>query len=220
MGNYQTMQAANQNVHGVNLKLLYAAIRFNALMLGITGGILSAGIIYFATHASIGKWGEDSGNYLGLLAVFFPGYSVSGSGAWVGAFWGFVYAAAFFSLSYRLYGRVLGTRIADLLLSTQPSDNPVLKPSILRLHGVSLGTALGAMTALGLFFSTAWLVIRGTAGESVHAALLANYVPGYSVTVVGGILGAIQVFVVVFLACLVLAAVYNKIVGIRHKRTD
>lgn len=217
MGNYQTMQAANQNVHGINLKLLYAAIRFNALMLGITGGILTAGIMYFATIASLAKWGNDSGNYLGLLAIFFPGYSVSGTGAWIGAFWGFVYAAAFFSLSYRLYGRVLGTNIADLLLSTQPSDNPVLKPSILRLHGLSLGTAIGAMAALGLFASTTWLVIRGTAGESVHAALLSNYIPGYSVSVLGGLIGALQMFVVVFVACLILAAVYNKIVEIRHR---
>lgn len=216
MGNYQTMQAANQNVHGINLKLLYAAIRFNSLMLGITGGVLSAGIMYFATIASLAKWGDQSGNYLGLLAVFFPGYSVSAGGAWIGAFWGFVYAAVFFSLSYRLYGRVLGTRIADLLLSSQPSDNPVLKPSILRLHGMSLGTALGAMAALGLFCSTSWLVIRGTAHESVHAALLSNYIPGYSVSIVGGLIGALQMFVVVFVAALVLAAVYNKVVEMRH----
>jgi hypothetical protein len=211
------MQAANQNVHGINLKLLYAAIRFNALMLGITGGVISAGIMYFATIGSIAKWGEHSGNYLGLLAVFFPGYSVSPGGAWIGAFWGFVYAAVFFSLSYRLYGRVLGTKIADLLLSKQPSDNPVLKPTILRLHGVSLGTALGAMAALGLFCSTSWLVIRGTAHESVHAALLSNYIPGYSVSILGGFVGALQMFVVVFVAALLLAAVYNKIVDMRHR---
>lgn len=216
MGNYQTMQAANQNVHGINLKLLYAAIRFNSFMLGITGGILTAGIMYFATIASLAKWGDQSGNYLGLLAVFFPGYSVSSGGAWIGAFWGFVYASVFFSLSYRLYGRVLGTRIADLLLSTAPSDNPVLKPSILRLHGVSLGTALGAMAALGLFCSTSWLVLRGTANESVHAALLSNYIPGYSVSILGGLVGALQMFVVVFVGALVLAAVYNKVVEMRH----
>ncbi|MFK7730319.1 MAG: hypothetical protein AB8B48_01745 [Pseudomonadales bacterium] len=216
MGNYHTMQAANQNVHGINLKLLYAAIRFNSLMLGITGGVLSAGILYFATVASLAKWGDQSGNYLGLLAVFFPGYSVSPVGAWLGAFWGFVYASVFFSLSYRLYGRVLGTRIADLLLTSTPSDNPVLKPSILRLHGVSLGTALGAMAALGLFCSTSWLVLRGTAGESVHAALLSNYIPGYSVSFLGGLIGALQMFVVVFAGALVLAAVYNKVVEMRH----
>ena len=128
MGNYQQMQATNKNLNPINMKLLKAAIRFNALMLGLTGGTLAAVIVYFATHASIAKWGADSGNYMGLLAVFFPGYSVTGSGAWIGAFWAFVYVSVISSLSYRLYGRVLGTRIADILLSTQPSDNPVPAP--------------------------------------------------------------------------------------------
>lgn len=217
MGNYQNMHAANQNVHGVNLKLLNAAIRFNALMLGFTAGTLAAVVIYFATMLSLAKWGDQSGNYLGLLAIFFPGYSVTSGGAWVGAFWAFVYAGTFSALSYRLYGRVLGTRIADILLSTVPSENPVLKPSILRFHGVSLGVAIGIIAALCLFSSTMWLVVHGTADESVHAALFANYLPGYSVSIPGALLGAVELFLMVFLACLLLASVYNKIVEIRHK---
>lgn len=217
MGNYQNMQVANSNIDGVNLKLLHAAIRFNALMLGLTGGTIAAVIIYFGTHASMAKWGADSGNYLGLLAVFFPGYSVSSGGAWIGAFWAFVYAGMFSWLSYRLYGRVLGSRISELLLSAAPTDNPVLRPSIMRLHGVSLGLAIGATAGLGLFFSTTWLVVRGTAAESVHAALLANYIPGYSVSLLGGLVGGLGLFVFVFIGCQVLAAVYNKIVETRHK---
>ena len=73
------------------------------------------------------------------------------------------------------------------------------------------------LAALGLFCSTAWLVIRGTAEESVHAALFANYIPGYSVSVLGGLWGAIQLFALVFVGSVLLAAVYNKIVEIRHK---
>ncbi|MDZ7784925.1 MAG: hypothetical protein U5K56_18905 [Halioglobus sp.] len=217
MGNYENMQAANRKVNGVNLKLLNAAIRFNAMMLGLTGGTIAAVVVWFATHASIAKWGAESGNFLGLLAVFFPGYSVTPGGAWIGAFWAFLYAGLFSWLSYRLYGRVLGTRISEILLSSTPTENPVLKPTIMRLHGTSLGLAIGAMAALGLFFSTAWLVIRGTADQSVHAALLANYIPGYSVSIPGGLIGAAQLFALVFLGCLLLAAVYNKIVEFRHK---
>lgn len=217
MGNYQNMQATNHNVHGVNLRLLNAAIRFNALMLGLTAGTLAAVIVYFATHTSIAKWGSESGSYLSLLAIFFPGYTITSNGAWVGAFWAFVYAGTFSALSYRLYGRVLGTRIADILLSTVPTENPVLKPSVLRLHGFSLGLAIGSMAALCLFFSTAWLVIRGTADESVHAALFSNYIPGYSVSIQGALWGALELFALVFIACLMLAAVYNKIVEKRHK---
>lgn len=217
MGNYENMQAANRKVNGVNLKLLNAAIRFNAMMLGLTGGTIAAVVVWFATHASIAKWGTESGNFLGLLAVFFPGYSVTPGGAWIGAFWAFLYAGLFSWLSYRLYGRVLGTRISEILLSSTPTENPVLKPTIMRLHGTSLGFAIGAMAALGLFFSTAWLVIRGTADQSVHAALLANYIPGYTVSILGGVIGAVQLFAFVFIGCLLLAAVYNKIVELRHK---
>jgi hypothetical protein len=219
MGNYQNMRATNQNVNGVNLKLLNAAIRFNALMLGLTAGTLAAVITYVATLASIAKWGSDSGNYLSLLGIFFPGYSVTGNGAWVGAFWAFIYAGTCSALSYRLYGRVLGTRIADILLSTVPTENPVLKPSVLRLHGISLGFAIGAIAAVGLFFSTAWLVVRGTADESVHAALFSNYIPGYSVSILGGLWGALELFALVFIACILLATVYNRIVEIRHKQS-
>lgn len=217
MGNYQNMQVTSQNVQGVNLKLLKAAIRFNALMLGFTAGTLAAAMTYFATQYSIARWSDNSGNYLSLLAIFFPGYSVTSSGAWVGAFWAFIYAGTCSALSYRLYGRVLGARIADILLSTVPTANPVLKPSVLRLHGVSLGAAIGTMAALCLFFSTTWLVVRGTADESVHAALFSNYIPGYSVSVPGALLGAATLFVMVFVACLLLASVYNKIVKLRHQ---
>jgi hypothetical protein len=217
MGNYQNMQATGKNVNEVNLTLLAAAIRFNALVLGFTAGTLAAAIIYFATQISIAKWGANSGGFLSLLAIFFPGYSVSGSGAWIGAFWAFVYAGTFSALSYRLYGRVLGTRISEVLLSTTPSENPVLKPSVLRLHGVSLGAAIGTMSALSLFCSTAWLVLRGTAGQSEHAALFSNYIPGYSVSISGALMGAVSLFIMVFLACLLLANVYNKIVEKRHQ---
>jgi hypothetical protein len=209
----------NDKASGVNLKLLNAAVRFNALMLGLTAGTLAAFVVYFATHASIAKWGSDSSNYLSLLAIFFPGYSVTSGGAWVGAFWAFVYAGTCSALSYRLYGKVLGTRISEVLLSTVPTENPVLKPSVLRLHGSSLGLAMGTIAAVGLFCSTSWLVVRGTAGQSVHAALFANYIPGYSVSILGGLLGAVELFAMVFLASLLLAAVYNKLVEIRHKKS-
>ena len=207
----------NHDVDRVNLKLLKTAIRFNARILGLTAGTLAAVVIYIATQASIVKWGGDSGGYLGLLAIFFPGYSVSSTGAWIGAFWAFIYFGTGSWLSYRVYGKVLGTRISALLLSPVSTANPVLKPSILQLHGVSLGVAIGSIAALSLFASTAWLVVRGTAGESVHAALFSNYIPGYSVSIMGGLWGAIELFGLVFLSCLLLATVYNKLVKIRHK---
>ena len=73
MGNYQNMQATNNGVHGVNLKLLNAAIRFNALMLGLTAGTLAAVVMYIATHASIAKWGTGLWKLSGSAWHFFSG---------------------------------------------------------------------------------------------------------------------------------------------------
>ena len=214
------MEGTYQEGDEVNLKLLKAAIRFNAMILGLTAGTLAAVVVYVGTQASIVKWGDNSGGYLELLAIFFPGYSVSASGAWIGAFWAFFYFSITSWLSYRVYGKVLGIRISSSIqLNSGRAENPVLKPSTLRLHGISLGVAMGLIAALCLFSSTAWLVVRGTAAESVHAALFSNYIPGYSVTITGGLLGAIQLFGLVFLSCLLLASVYNKLVEIRHKKS-
>ena len=73
------MEGTYQEGDEVNLKLLKAAIRFNAMILGLTAGTLAAVVVYIGTQASIVKWGVNSGGYLELLAIFFPGYSVSAS---------------------------------------------------------------------------------------------------------------------------------------------
>ena len=62
---------------------------------------------------------------------------------------------------------------------------------------------------------TAWLVLRGTADESLHAALLVNYFPGYSVSYLGGLFGAAHIFAITYLFSFIFAAVYNGLVSIR-----
>lgn len=79
--------------------------------------------------------------------------------------------------------------------------------------GIAIGSAMGG----ALFLSTSFLVIRGTADNSVHAALLANYLPGYTVSFMGGALGAAELFLLVFISCVTLAIIYNKVVDIRHR---
>ena len=212
------MAENSENDSAFSPALLRAAVRFNALMLGITGGTLAALIVFFGTRFSIAKWGPDAGNYLGLLKIYFPGYSVTAGGAWLGALWAFIYVGVFASLSYLLYGAALGVRLGEYTYAVRSAGNPVTSPVILRLHGTSLGLALGTTTALALFISTAWLVLRGTAGDSVHAALLSHYLPGYSVSYFGGLCGAVGLFILVFLACRLLAVVYNALVGLRHQQ--
>lgn len=201
---------------GINEQLLTAAIKFNAKIFGIVSGIFAALTLIVSTQISLAIWGEQAGGYLGLLGVFLPGYTVTPAGTLFGAVWAFVFAGLAGSLTYWLYGRMVGKDIASYVEKAGDTTNPVLKPAILKLYGTASGTALGLAMGAGLFFSTSWLVVRGTADSSVHAALLSNYLPGYSVSIAGGLIGATELFVLIFVSNVMLAAIYNRVVDIRQ----
>jgi hypothetical protein len=76
-------------------------MRLNARAWGIATGLLLGGGLFLATVFLVVRGGPTVGQHLGMLSVFFPGYSVT----WIGAFVGFVYA---FVLGYGL-GRIVGS---------------------------------------------------------------------------------------------------------------
>ena len=76
-------------------------LRLNARAWGISTGLLMGGGLFLATIFLVIRGGETVGPHLSMLRVFFPGYSVT----WPGAFIGFVYA---FVLGYAL-GRIIGS---------------------------------------------------------------------------------------------------------------
>jgi hypothetical protein len=76
-------------------------MRLNARAWGISAGMLLGGGLFLATIFLVIRGGPNVGQHLALLGVFFPGYSVT----WLGAFIGFIYA---FVLGYGL-GRVIGS---------------------------------------------------------------------------------------------------------------
>jgi hypothetical protein len=78
-----------------------ALLRLNARAWGISAGLFLGGGLFLATIFLVIRGGPMVGRHLTLLSVFFPGYSVT----WLGAFIGFVYA---FVLGYAL-GRVIGS---------------------------------------------------------------------------------------------------------------
>lgn len=210
------MAARDQLNGGINRELLAAAIKFNAVVLGLVCGTVAALTIYITTQVSLAKWGADAGGYLGLLSVFLPGYTPSAGGALIGAFWAFVFAGLAGSLTYRWYGSMLGEDIAAAVSASADDNDPVFKPVILRLSGAPLGVAIGVVMGGALLLTTTWLVLRGTADSSEHAALLANYLPGYTVSIMGAVLGAAELFLLVFACCVILAFIYNKVVDLRH----
>ena len=133
--------------------------------------------------------------------------------------WAFIFCGLAGFLTYWSYGRMLGTNYAEKTENNGQIIDPILRPAVLKMYGVPLGVSIGAAVGGALFLSTLWLVIRGTADESHNAALLANYLPGYSPSVLGGLIGSVYLFGALFIACLILTAVYNKVVDIRHGKS-
>lgn len=196
--------------------LLHASIKWNTRLFAGICGLMGAFTLMCVTYLSLYRGLPYPGYYLKLLGVFLPGYSVSASGAWVGFLWGGLIGAVSGAVMYRIYARSIRQQVADYFAGNLSRDD--LEHSVLRLHGHSLGLALGTIAALGLLITTNWLVVRGTANESVHAALLSQYLPGYTVSTPGSILGAVEVFIITYLFCVLLAMIYNRVAALRKKR--
>jgi len=198
----------------LNRKLLNAAVRVNTWLLAGVFACVGGLAIFFATYLSLYRGLPNPGHYLNLLGVFMPGYHVSHSGAWIGLFWGAVIGGLLAAMFYRIYARSIETQVQDYLASSNRDKD--LLGITLYFDGNYLGLALGAIVALGLFVTTAWLVFRGTAAESMHALLLTNYLPGYSVSYTGGLVGAVEVFGITYLVCRLFSWMYNRLAALRN----
>jgi ABC-type nitrate/sulfonate/bicarbonate transport system permease component len=96
------------------------------------------------------------------------------------------------------------TRIAD-------KEEELIERVIVRLNAVLTGIVLGLLCGIGLFLATMWLVIKGGPHPGVHLILLSQYFPGYSISVLGSLVGFFYAFLIGFLTGCLLGFVYNKI---------
>lgn len=199
----------------IDEKLLHATIKLNTVLFAAVCGFIGGLTMLCVTYVSLLRGLPRPGYYLSLLGVFLPGYSVSAEGAWIGFAWGCLLGALFGAVMYRVYARGIRKQVANYLAGAESRD--AIARGMLELHGHSLGMALGTVAALGLLATTNWLVLRGTADESVHAALLSQYLPGYAVSTPGSLVGAVEVFVIAYLLCRVLATIYNGVAAWRRR---
>ena len=89
-----------------------------------------------------------------------------------------------------------------------PAPPPI---RVIRLEAVIQGLVLGIMAGAGIMFATLVLVVRGGPVVGPHLALLAQFLPGYHVSVLGSLIGlawgAFYGFVVGYLV----STLYNRI---------
>jgi hypothetical protein len=90
-----------------SLTIRNAVLRLNARAWGISFGLLAGLGLFGATLYLVIKGGENVGQHLQLLAVFFPGYRVTGVGAFIGLVYGFVVGYGVGRLIGTLYNRLV-----------------------------------------------------------------------------------------------------------------
>ena len=195
--------------------VLEAMLRFNTLVFSIILGVFAGATLLalsFVTH-----YGHGMGRLaVALIGVFLPGYGATWPGALLGLFWGSLFGALLGAGIYRINARNVLEKVDELVIAERGANG--FARAVLRLGGHSLGLAIGAVGALGLVTTTNMLVARGTAAESVHARLLSEVLPGYTVSVVGSIIGAMELFVVAYVFCRAFVAIYNWVAGRRQQR--
>ena len=198
-----------------NSELLHAAVKMNTLLLAFVFGCMCGIGLYAITYMSLLRGLPHPGSYLNLLGIFLPGYSVSHAGAFIGLLWGAVIGAILAAIFYRIYARGIPRLVQEYLNDGSIGDDMLSKS--LRLGGHALGLAIGIVLAGGLIITTNLLVLRGTADESMHAQLLVNFLPGYTVSTVGSLIGALELFSLAYLFSRLFSWIYNSVVTYRSK---
>jgi hypothetical protein len=198
----------------VDQRLISSVVRLNVVISAVGAGLGLGLSLLLATFVSL-TVSDHPGRYLNLLAVFMPGYSASTSGAWFGLLWGIVYGAVSGGIVAWLYGRTLGAKLPKLVVWDANAVRR-LRPPVLRISSYVLGPALGLVAGLQLLLATTWLVVRGTAHESVHAQLLSNYLPDYTVSLWGGLFGGLELFLIVSLGTVLATSIYDYVAYSRN----
>jgi len=82
-----------------------------------------------------------------------------------------------------------------------------------------MAVTFGMVGGVGLFIATAWLLVRGGENVGQHLGLLSNYLPGYSVTWGGAVVGLLYGALVGAVIGAAIAWTYNTVALIRNNPT-
>lgn len=190
--------------------------KLNTRLAALTLGSVAAMLVFLITLITLLVGSATGADYLMLWSVFLPGYQVSVVGAFVGAAWGLIWGALAGAIIYRIYDAGWHLHREKAASATAGPASPPFA----YVDGNALGLGLGTVAGLALLSATTWLVLRGTADSSPHAALLAWYLPGYTVSIKGGLIGGLGMGLGVYLLSRVGALTYNFVLQFRGRHRD
>ncbi len=86
-----------------------------------------------------------------------------------------------------------------------------LQDKLLRINARAWGIAFGLTLGLALFVATNVLVLKGGDVVGPHLSLLGVFLPGYSVTFAGSVIGFVYLFVIGYALGRLIGEVYNRL---------
>jgi hypothetical protein len=89
-------------------------------------------------------------------------------------------------------------------------EDEVITQAVVRMNAIMMGLVLGFVCGIGLLLATLWLVGKGGLNPGAHLMLLAQYFPGYSVSLMGSLVGFAYAFAAGFVTGAGIGALYNR----------
>lgn len=193
--------------------------RLNTAWLGLSVGTLFAVGLFAATIVLVLRGGIPS-RHLTLLGEYFPGYTVTFGGSFIGAFWAFLFGLALTVPAGLFYYRRTLNRAAAHTDSDPDQLDESLGHTIARIDLVDFPVAAGLTCGVAIFLATAMLLITHTAGEPLgpHLDLLGQVLPGFNVSWGGSLIGFAYLSVIGGIVAACIGWVYNRIATARSGR--
>lgn len=193
--------------------------RLNTAWLGLSVGTLFALGLFTATIVLVLQGGNPS-EHLALLGQYFPGYTVSFGGSFIGGFWAFLFGLVLTTPAGLFYYRRTLNRAAAQTYNNSDHLEESLGETIARIDLVDFPVAAGLTCGVAILTATAMLLITHTAGEPLapHLALLGEILPGFSVSWGGSLVGFAYLSVIGGLVAACVGWVYNRIAIARSGR--
>lgn len=192
--------------------------RLNTLWLSLSVATLLAMGLFLATMILVLQ-GDYGSPHMELLAEYFPGYSVSVAGSFIGAFWAFLFGLVLATPGGLFYYRYTLTQSVGQVRADPHGHKDTLGETVVRIDLVSFSVAIGLTCGVAIFAASAMLLLNHVPGEPLgpHLSLLGQILPGYSVSWSGSLVGFAYFSLIGGLCAICVGWLYNRIVTGKRK---